>query len=155
MFKITKQFGFSASHQLSGLAPDHPCSRLHGHNYLVEVELRSAHLNAVGFVRDYRELDSIKRYIDEELDHRHLNDVMGRMNPTAENIAGYLYHLLLPDCPELYAVRISETSKTWAEYRSDVRKGEIEEILTLESVSDRLQQLEKLLVEKVLLEART
>ncbi|HBU96439.1 6-pyruvoyl trahydropterin synthase family protein, partial [Thalassospira lucentensis] len=40
MFTITKQFAFSASHQLAGLDADHPCSRLHGHNYIVEVELK-------------------------------------------------------------------------------------------------------------------
>lgn len=39
MFRITKEFHFSASHQLTGLPEDHQCARLHGHNYIVEVEL--------------------------------------------------------------------------------------------------------------------
>jgi len=52
MFKITKEFTFSASHQLFGLTKDHPCARLHGHNYVVEIELSSKELNSHGFVRD-------------------------------------------------------------------------------------------------------
>lgn len=39
MFRIRKEFHFSASHQLTHLPPDHQCARLHGHNYIVVVEL--------------------------------------------------------------------------------------------------------------------
>lgn len=117
MYTISKEFSFSASHQLHGLPDDHPCSRLHGHNYVVHVELRSAQLNAVGFVRDYRELDALKRYIDDTLDHRHLNDIFGDQNSSAEHLAAHLYHWSVAKWPEVRAVRVSETPKTWAEYR--------------------------------------
>jgi 6-pyruvoyltetrahydropterin/6-carboxytetrahydropterin synthase len=76
MYRIMKEFHFSASHQLSHLPKGHQCARLHGHNYVVVVELASASLNADGFVRDYAELKALKRYIDEAFDHRHLNEVM-------------------------------------------------------------------------------
>ena len=39
MYRISKEFHFSASHQLIGLPEDHQCARLHGHNYIVVVEL--------------------------------------------------------------------------------------------------------------------
>ena len=39
MFKISKEFYFSAAHALFGLPDDHPCTRLHGHNYVVTVHL--------------------------------------------------------------------------------------------------------------------
>ncbi|WP_108821500.1 6-carboxytetrahydropterin synthase QueD [Dysgonomonas sp. Marseille-P4361] len=118
MYKISKQFAFSASHILEGLSQDHPCSRLHGHNYVVTVHLKSEQLNAVGFVKDYRELDSIKQYIDRELDHRHLNDIFP-FNPTAENMAKYLYDLFKKEISEVYAVEVSETPKTTAIYEAD------------------------------------
>jgi len=118
MYKISKQFAFSASHILEGLPADHPCTRLHGHNYIVKVHLKSESLNDTGFVKDYRELDELKDYIDADLDHRHLNDVFD-FNPTAENIAKYLYDLFKKNIPELYAVEISETPKTSAIYESD------------------------------------
>lgn len=116
-YTITKQFHFSASHVLEGLPAGHQCGRLHGHNYIVEVVLQSAQVNAHGFVRDYGELKPIKHYIDDVLDHRHLNDVFGTMQTSAENMARHLFDLWAPLVPELVAVRLSETPKTWAEWR--------------------------------------
>lgn len=117
MYKISKQFSFSASHILEGLPQEHPCSRLHGHNYVITVHLKAERLNGVGFVKDYRELDNVKKYIDETLDHRHLNDLFP-FNPTAENIAKYLYDVFKKDIPEIYAVEVSETPKTTAIYEA-------------------------------------
>jgi 6-pyruvoyltetrahydropterin/6-carboxytetrahydropterin synthase len=116
---IAKEFHFSASHVLRGLPPGHPCGRTHGHNYVLSLELsasRSA-LDDVGFVRDYRDLDTVKRWVDETLDHVHLNDVTGLGNPTSENIACWVFDQWSSRLPELSAVRLSETPRTWAEYR--------------------------------------
>lgn len=118
MYRIWKHYRFSASHQLQGLPPDHQCSRLHGHNYLVEVELASPELNEVGFVRDFGELTPVKAYIDNSWDHRHLNDVLP-FNPTAENMAAHIFDLchVVFGWPEVSAVRVQETETSWAEYR--------------------------------------
>lgn len=115
MFKIRKEFHFSASHSLCDLPETHPCSRVHGHNYVVTVELKSLTLDKVGMVVDYRVLDPIKKFIDSELDHRHLNDVLP-FNPTAENMAGYLFELFKTEFPQLSALEVSETPKTSARY---------------------------------------
>lgn len=117
--RITKEFSFSASHQLAGLAPGHQCARLHGHNYVIEIELSADRdsLTGPGFVRDYGELSSVKCWIDESLDHRHLNDVIQGQSPTAENLAIWIFEKWAGIYPELTAVRVSETPKTWAEYR--------------------------------------
>ena len=117
MYRISKEFHFSASHQLFGLADDHPCSRLHGHNYTVVVELSSTELNEHGFVRDYRELDTFKEYLHNEVDHRHLNDVFGIDATTAEQLAKTFYDWCKSYWPEVSAVSISETPKSNAEYR--------------------------------------
>lgn len=118
MYKISKQFAFSASHILEGLSQGHPCSRMHGHNYIVTVHLKAKELNSVGFVKDYRDLSLVKDYIDNELDHRHLNDLFA-FNPTAENLAKAIYDKFKPMMPELYAVEVSETPKTTAIYEAD------------------------------------
>jgi len=115
MYTISKEFAFSSSHQLEGLPSNHPCSRLHGHNYVVVIELSDSRLNEVGFVKDYRELDPIKKFIDDALDHKHLNDFLP-FNPSAENIAKHLYDLFKPDFPQLLAVTVKETPKTAARY---------------------------------------
>jgi 6-pyruvoyltetrahydropterin/6-carboxytetrahydropterin synthase len=132
MFTIAKRFELSASHILDGLAEDHPCGRLHGHNYTIEIELRGDRLDEHGFVFDYGGLKPIKDWIDGSLDHRHLNELVD-FQPSAENLALWVFQkscaLLTPDIPfasthgmpdpvwYISAVRVMETPKTVAEYR--------------------------------------
>jgi len=70
------------------------------------------------FVLDYGELWKFKKMIDEKLDHKHLNDVF-EFKTTAENIAKWFYGFAKSIWPKVSAVRVSETPKTWAEYRED------------------------------------
>ena len=115
MYTISKEFRFEASHQLAGLPENHPCTRLHGHSYVITIELTSINLNKVGFVKDYRELDLVKNFIDCTLDHQHLNDVF-KFNPSAENMAKFFYKKFRKDLPNLSAVIVKETEKTAAKY---------------------------------------
>ena len=115
MYRISKQFHFSAAHRLDLLPDDHPCSRLHGHNYIVEAVLESEELDQRGFVVDYNELEPIRTFIDENLDHLNLNDVLPYAT-TAENIARFLYEKFKPVFPELTKMRVSESPRTWAEF---------------------------------------
>jgi len=122
MYSIAKEFTFSASHQLLNLPEEHQCARLHGHNYVVIVELVSMRLDEVGFIIDYGELNFIKEYIDNKLDHRHLNDVLN-FNPTAEKMAKHFYKEFEAMFIEIYGekdilnkVSVKETDKTIASY---------------------------------------
>ena len=76
-------------------------------------------LNKNGFVVDYNDLRPIKEYIDNNIDHRHLNDIMAPLNSSAENLAKMLYDIFKPNFPELYAVEVSETPKTTAIYEPE------------------------------------
>ena len=121
-FTISKDFEFSAAHHLEGLDPEHPCSRVHGHNYVVRLELTGP-VSGPGFVYDYRALAPFKHLLDTRLDHRDLNAIMAGENPTAEHMAEWLYELAvelldnMPDGVRVSAVSVSETPKTWATYR--------------------------------------
>ncbi len=120
-FTIAKRFSFSASHVLTAVPADHKCRRLHGHNYEVEIVCAADELDARGMVVDYFDLDPVKRFIDETVDHRHLNDVV-LGEPTAERLAWWLYESLTGTLPtavgeRVVAVRVYETPTTWAEYR--------------------------------------
>jgi 6-pyruvoyltetrahydropterin/6-carboxytetrahydropterin synthase len=121
MYRIEKTFHFSAAHQLTHLAahtPEHKCARLHGHSYRVRVTLESDALDADGFVLDYGLLEPVRRYIDAELDHRNLNEVLGIGTYTsAEAIARALYERFEPELPLLASAAVSESPDTWAEYR--------------------------------------
>jgi 6-pyruvoyltetrahydropterin/6-carboxytetrahydropterin synthase len=120
MYRIAKEFSFSASHVLEGLAPGHPCAQLHGHNYVVEIVLGAEELDGAGFVVDYLQLAPVREMIDAELDHRHLNDVLPGAT-SAEALARWVYdraRQVLPAAAadRVLAVRVRETPKTWAEW---------------------------------------
>lgn len=117
MYRIEKEFAFSAAHQLFGLREGHQCARLHGHNYRVVVALQARELDATGFVRDYGDLDELKVYLDSNFDHRFLNNVANLpVQTSAENIAKALYEWCVARWPEVCEVRVSETPKTWSSY---------------------------------------
>lgn len=117
MYTISKEFHFSASHQIVGVGDDHPCARLHGHNYVVIVELQSLTLDDKGFVRDYLELKDFKELIDQKFDHRHLNDISELEFTSAEYLAKWFYNWCNAKWIETSAVTVCETPKTRAEYR--------------------------------------
>lgn len=119
MYRISKEFHFSASHQLHGLRDGHPCGRVHGHNYIVRVTLTGEVLDEHGFLLDYNDLKPFGAWIDDTLDHRNLNDVLPTQ-PTAENMARLLAESIrevvaIPDNVAV-SVAVSETPKTWAEW---------------------------------------
>lgn len=123
MYVIAKEFHFSASHILFGLEDGHPCGRIHGHNYTIIVTLSSAKLDQTGFVTDYGKLKPIKDYLDNEMDHRHLNDVMPGQ-PSAENIARFLFERFKPEFPTLTSISVKETEKTIATYSPTYTENE-------------------------------
>lgn len=107
---ISKEFHFSSSHQIHGLCDGHPCGRVHGHNYIIKVFLKGEP-DEVGFVQDYNDLKVISDWINEKLDHRHLNDVFD-FNPTVELMSAHIFKLFKPQFSKLHAIAMSETPKT-------------------------------------------
>ena len=64
-----------------------------------------------GFVEDFAELDAEVAPLIELLDHKLLNEVKGLSNPTAENIACWLFERI-NGCER---VRVWENDSCWAE----------------------------------------
>ena len=93
MYRLTKTIEISAAHSLT-LDYESKCTRMHGHNWLITVHLQGETLNPNGMLMDFSE---IKRLVKEPLDHHNLNEVLP-FNPTAENIAKWVFDLLQPLC---------------------------------------------------------
>jgi len=78
---------FASAHTLR----DYPgaCSRMHGHNWKVELEAVSTQLDEIGMGVDFKVMKQAANEVGDELDHRYLNDLepFKEINPTAENIA--------------------------------------------------------------------
>lgn len=113
MTTISKEFHFSAAHQLYGLPENHPCGRLHGHNYIIKIILQGEP-DKYGFIQDYGELKPIQKWIDENMDHKNLNDLFPQ--PTVELMSRELFDMFKKQFPLLYAIEMSETPKTNCRY---------------------------------------
>ncbi len=110
MYYVSKTFEIAASHRLE-LGYPSKCSRLHGHNYLIEVCCKSETLDSNGMVVDFR---LIKERVCDALDHRDLNEVLP-FNPTSENLARWICGQI-PNC---YRVSVQETSGNRAVYTTE------------------------------------
>ena len=91
MYEVRKRIEISAAHKLV-LGYDSKCTQLHGHNWIIDVFLRSSELNEDGMVMDFTH---IKNAIQDKFDHKVINDVVD-FNPTAENLAKYICDSLAP-----------------------------------------------------------
>ena len=111
--EICKVFRFSASHSLPHVAEGHPCKRLHGHNYRVEIIVRGERNPNTGFVMDFAEIARRFGPQIDALDHRHLNEREGLENPTAENIV--LWLMERSELKVAAAIRVWETDDCYAE----------------------------------------
>jgi len=73
-------FTFEAAQALENLPPEHPCTRIHGHSY--RLELGAKEMNALeGYLTELYDL----------LDHTYLNEIDGLGCPTCENIAAWVW----------------------------------------------------------------
>ncbi|WP_331750973.1 6-carboxytetrahydropterin synthase (plasmid) [Streptomyces globisporus] len=95
---------FAATHHLDGLDPGHPCSRPHGHTYLVSAEDADGSPAPVP--------DELACHIRSVLDGSVLNERLD-INPTSEQLARYLSDWM-DRGPA--TIRVSETESSWAQY---------------------------------------
>lgn len=115
--QIRKRFRFEAAHAL----PSHPgkCARMHGHSYLLEVAIAGPlHRDgpARGMVEDFDALEALVRsHILDALDHRTLNETIE--NPTAEEIALWIWRRLEPALTSLEELALWETPDACAVLR--------------------------------------
>ncbi|HUF23847.1 MAG TPA: 6-carboxytetrahydropterin synthase [Vicinamibacterales bacterium] len=134
MYLVTKRIEFCYGHRL--LDYDGVCKHPHGHNALVEIDVRTDSLDRRNMVADFSDIKRIvKGWIDRELDHkmilRHddpLVDPLQQLgepvyilesNPTVERIARLIFDNAREGGLDVVAVRVWETPNSIAEYRAD------------------------------------
>ena len=114
--KVVQSFTFEAAHRLPAVPPAHRCYKLHGHSYRVELKLTGSIDPVTGFVMDFFEIEAAFAPLLAKLDHQYLNEIDGLQNPTAENIAVWIWQRVKPALPLLTGITIYETNDCWAEY---------------------------------------
>lgn len=107
--EIYKDFTFEAAHKLPNVPSDHKCGRLHGHSYKVRIHMEGEVDETSGWFIDFGDIKRIFNPIYIQLDHHYLNDISGLENPTAENIAKWIWVQLKPLLPVLSGIELMET----------------------------------------------
>ena len=125
MFELTINVNFEAAHFINNYPGK--CSRLHGHNWKVEVNIYGSKLDELGMLIDFRDLKETVNEIMLKLDHYCLNEIepFYKINPTAENIAKYIYEQLgetqkFDQNVKLRSVRVWESLNSAAAYSQEV-----------------------------------
>ena len=119
--KVTTDF--AAAHWLRDYPGD--CSRLHGHNWKVEVEVETHTLDELGMGLDFKTIRREARAVTDALDHQCLNELapFETLNPTAENIAAHIFRELARRLDDgrvrVTAVTLWETERACVRYTEE------------------------------------
>ncbi len=116
---IFNRFSLEAARRLPNLPVEHPCSRLHGHSFQVEVHVSGPLDPILGWVIDFADIQRAWQPVHSALDHRCLNDVAGLENPTSEHLARWLWDRLKPGLQGLSKVVVMETPTSGCIYQGD------------------------------------
>jgi 6-pyruvoyltetrahydropterin/6-carboxytetrahydropterin synthase len=122
MFEVTIEETFAAGHALRNYRGK--CENVHGHNYRCQVTLEGAELDEIGLLVDFVELKRVVHGVLDRLDHQWLNEFppFDVLNPSAENMARYIYQQVAEGLKVREGVRIAlvklwETDTAYATYR--------------------------------------
>ena len=116
---VFKDFTFEAAHWLPNVGRTHQCARMHGHSYTVTISVTGEVGDYTGWVVDYADISEAFAPILRQLDHHTLNDYAELSNPTAENLARWIWRRLSPSLPGLSQVSIRETPTAGCSYRGE------------------------------------
>lgn len=117
MITCTRKIEFDAAHRI--INHESKCKMLHGHRYVLEATFSASELDNLGRIIDFGVIKEVLgKWIDDNLDHntilsikdKKLGDEISKEtgqniyyieeNPTAENIAKYIFDKI---CPQLFA----------------------------------------------------
>jgi 6-pyruvoyltetrahydropterin/6-carboxytetrahydropterin synthase len=123
VFDLTIESTFSAAHAIVIAGRREP---LHGHDWHITATISGPSLDAGGLLCDFHAAEAALREVTAPFHNRNFNEIppFDRLNPTAENIAGYfadqlaarLRPILRPGAA-LSALRITEAPGCAATYR--------------------------------------
>jgi 6-pyruvoyltetrahydropterin/6-carboxytetrahydropterin synthase len=114
--EIFKEFTIEAAHWLPNVPEGHKCRRMHGHSFRIQIYVQGAVDERLGWVMDFADLKSAFQTIEDQLDHRCLNDVEGLENPTSENLARWIWARLQTSLPALDKIVVRETCTSGCVY---------------------------------------
>jgi len=118
--EIFKVFTIEAAHRLPFVPTGHKCGRLHGHTFQIEVHVQGPLDPQFGWIIDFAHIKGAFKLVEDQIDHRYLNEVEGLENPTSENVARWVWQKLKPSLPSLSRIVLRETCTSGCIYTGEL-----------------------------------
>ena len=116
-YELVHTIRFESARRLTRVPPGHPCGRIYGLAFYLDIHVVGAVDPATGWVFDFAEIDAAFAPLREELDHNYLNEVPGLDNPTSEMLVTWIWDRLLPRLPGLTRLCLRENEVSRVVYR--------------------------------------
>ena len=127
---LTKIFYFNAAHQYGhkdwsnekNFEVFGPDSKVHGHNYTLEIMVTGDVNNETGFIVDLGHLKKIvNKYVIDVLDHTQFEkeiEWFSDRQPSSENLVQFIWSQIQPNVEAaiLYRIRLKETPTIFTDY---------------------------------------
>ena len=112
--RVTKIFKFEMAHKLD-TSYSEECRNIHGHSYKLEVTFEGV-INKDGMVIDFKKLKEIVQPLVTFFDHGFIDkESFFGMNPTAENMAHWIFDEIRKKTALIIKVKLWETETCFVE----------------------------------------
>jgi 6-pyruvoyltetrahydropterin/6-carboxytetrahydropterin synthase len=116
-YELVHTVRFESARRLPKVPPGHPCGRVYGLAFHLDIHVVGALDPETGWVFDFTEIEKAFAPLKAEIDHNYLNDVPGLENPTSERLVTWIWEGLRPRLPGLTELVLRENEVSRVVYR--------------------------------------
>lgn len=120
-YELVHTIRFESARRLPRVPEGHPCARLYGLAFYLDIHVVGTLDRATGWVFDFAEIERAFAPLRADLDHNYLNDLPGLENPTSEMLVTWIWDRLRPKLPGLSALVLRENDVSRVVYRGGRR----------------------------------
>lgn len=107
-YRIWKDFTLDSAVQVRNTPADHCLARLHGHTFLLRLQLLAPLDQIMGWTIDFGDVKAKFDPIFKQLDHHPLHELAGIPNSDTTSLAHWIYQMAKPLLPQLAQVDLYE-----------------------------------------------
>jgi 6-pyruvoyltetrahydropterin/6-carboxytetrahydropterin synthase len=116
-YELVHTIRFEAARRLTRVPPGHPCGRLYGLAFYLDIHVVGPLDEETGWVFDFAEIERAFAPMRARLDHNYLNELEGLENPTSERLVTWIWDRLAPSLPGLEKLVLRENDVSRVVYR--------------------------------------
>ena len=120
-YELVHTIRFESARKLPRVPAGHPCGRVYGLAFYLDIHVVGALTGESGWVFDFAEIERAFAPLHKQIDHNYLNDVPGLENPTSEMLVTWLWDHLGPALPGMTQLVLRENEVSRVIYRGGKR----------------------------------